>query len=103
MTHNHKCVLYIETKQHRCIMSALPCMRPLLTVNCVLFLDLQCIQRSRLASAGNKISGVLSVDRHKKNYTMKYQLRRQGRDLLLQMSVFRWDCTNLPQESLKGE
>ena len=28
-------------------------MRPLLTVNCVLFLDLQCIQRSRLASAGN--------------------------------------------------
>ena len=79
--------------------------RPLLTVNCVLFLDLQCIQRSRLASAGNKISGVLSVDTHQKcsSYTMKYQLRRQGRDLLLQMSAFRWDCRNLPQESLKGE
>ena len=66
---------------------------------------LQCIQRSRLASAGNKISGVLSVDTHQKcsSYTMKYQLRRQGRDLLLQMSAFRWDCRNLPQESLKGE
>ena len=48
---------------------------------------------------------VLSVDTHQKcsSYTMKYQLRRQGRDLLLQMSAFRWDCRNLPQESLKGE
>ena len=105
MTHNQKCVLCIETKQHRCITSALQSMRPLLTVNCVLFLDLQCIQRSRLASVGKKISGVISVDTHKKcsSYTKKYQLRRQGRDLLLQMSAFRWDCRNLPQESLKGE
>ena len=98
------CIMH-RAKQHRCITSALQSMRPLLTVNCVLFLDLQCIQRSRLASAGNKISGMLSVDTHQKclSYTMKYQLRRQGRDLLLQMSAFRWDCRNLPQESLKGE
>ena len=49
-------------------------MRPLLTVNCVLFLDLQCIQRSRLTSAGNKISGVLSVDTPQKMFKLYHEV-----------------------------